>query len=613
MTEATRKLLEQHFDTAFAAPDGIARLRELILTLAMQGKLVEQDTNDPPATELLKEIDAEKQRLTLSSSPRRRGSSKPLPPIKPEEVPYELPQGWEWVRLGEIGIVNPRNDADDSAQAGFVPMPLIPEGYSEKHQFEERPWSEIKKGYTHFANGDIGMAKITPCFENGKSCVFSGLPNGIGAGTTELHIFRNSFNSVVPRFLLYYLKNPHYISKAVPSMTGSAGQKRVPTPYFTEQLFPLPPLPEQHRIVVRIDQLMARCDELEKLRKQREEKRLAVHAAAIKQLLDSEPSFPRRRESSSSEELDPRSPSARGQACGGDEKGRGGDGVSASGWGFIQQHFGELYTVKENVAELRKAILQLAVMGRLVPQDPNDPPASELLKEIEAEKQRLVKEGKIKKPKPLPPIKPEEVPYELPQGWEWVRLGDISLSSDSGWSPQCLPEQRSQGQWGVLKVSAVSWGKFNPDENKALPSNKVPRPECEVKAGDFLLSRANTDDLVARSVIVEETPAMLMMSDKIVRFQLSPHISKYYVNVVNGVDFSRTYYISNASGTSSSMKNVSRKVMSELPVPLPPINEQHRIVAKVGQLMSLCDTLDQQIDAATGKQTKLLAAMMAQV
>ncbi|MDO3379346.1 hypothetical protein [Geoalkalibacter halelectricus] len=212
MTMAIRNLLEEHFDTAFAAPDGIARLRELILTLAMQGKLAEQVPGDPRAAELLETIEVEKQRLVKTGKIRK---PKPLPPIKPEEVPYQLSNGWEWVRLGEIGIINPRNDAEDSAKAGFVPMPMIPEGYSEKHQFEERPWNEIKKGYTHFADGDVGMAKITPCFENAKSCVFSGLPNGIGAGTTELHIFRNSFNSVVPRFLLYYLKNPHYIGSSL--------------------------------------------------------------------------------------------------------------------------------------------------------------------------------------------------------------------------------------------------------------------------------------------------------------------------------------------------------------------------------------------------------------
>jgi len=252
--------IQQHFGELYSVKANVAELRKAILQLAVMGRLVPQDPEDPPASELLKEIDAEKQRLVKTGKIK---APKPLPLIKPEEVPYQLPQGWEWVRLGEIGIINPRNDADDLARAGFVPMPMIPEGYSEKHQFEERSWSEIKKGYTHFANGDIGMAKITPCFENGKSCVFSGLPNGIGAGTTELHIFRNSFNSVEPRFLLWHLKNPHYISKAVPKMTGSAGQKRVPTPYFTEQLFPLAPLPEQHRIVARIDQLMALCDALE--------------------------------------------------------------------------------------------------------------------------------------------------------------------------------------------------------------------------------------------------------------------------------------------------------------------------------------------------------------
>jgi type I restriction enzyme S subunit len=571
MNKQTARLLEQHFDTAFAAPGGIARLRELILTLAMQGRLVEQDPDDPPASELLKEIQAEKQRLVKAGKIKK---PKPLPPIKPEYVPYELPKGWEWVRLGEIGIINPRNNAEDSAKAGFIPMSMIPEGFSEKHQFEERPWNEIKKGYTHFADGDVGMAKITPCFENAKSCIFSNLPNGIGAGTTELHIFRNTFKAVVPRFLLYFLKNPRRIYRAVSKMTGSAGQKRVPTLYFTEELFPLSPIKEQHRIVAHIDQLMARCDELGTLRKEREEKRLAIHAAAINQLLDA---------------------------------------PDGSAWNFIQQHFDELYTVKENVAELRKAILQLAVMGRLVPQNPDDPPASELLKEIKAEKQRLVKAGKIKKSKPLPPIKPEEVPFELPQGWEWVRLGDVSLSNDSGWSPQCLREKRSKGQWGVLKVSAVTWGKFNPDENKALPSDKDPRSECEVKAGDFLLSRANTDELVARSVIVEETPEKLMMSDKIVRFRLSKSMNAYFVNIVNGTKSARSYYIANASGTSSSMKNVSRRVMAELPVPLPPLLEQHRIVARVDQLTALCDTLERQIDAATDKQSEILNAVMARV
>jgi type I restriction enzyme S subunit len=566
MNKQTAQLLEQHFDTAFAASNGIAKLRELILTLAMQGHLVEQDPNDPPASELLKEIEAEKQRLSITSSPRRRGSSKLLPPIKLEEAPYDLPKGWEWVRLGEIGIINPRNDAKDSDLAGFVPMPLIPEGYSDKHQFEERPWSEIKKGYTHFADGDVGMAKITPCFENAKSCVFSGLPNGVGAGTTELHIFRNSFNSVAPRFLLYYLKNPNYISRAVPKMTGSAGQKRVPTPYFTEQLFPLPPLSEQHRIVARIDQLMVCCDALEKLRKEREEKRLAVHAAAIKQLLDA---------------------------------------PDGSAWDFIQQHFGELYTVKENVAELRKAILQLAVMGRLVPQNPNDPSASELLKEIEAEKQRLVKAGKIKKPKLLPPIKPEEVPYELPQGWEWVRLGEIvSLLGDG---IHGTPTYDETGEYFFINGNNLSDGVIEIKENtKRVSITEYEKRKKELTDRTVLVSINGTIGNVA---FYGGEPVMLGKSA--CYLNLFTQIEKHYIKKLINSSYFLEYAFKSATG--STIKNVSLKAMREFCIPLPPLPEQHRIVARIDQLMALCDILDQQIDAATEKQTELLNAVMAQV
>ncbi|WP_454825725.1 restriction endonuclease subunit S [Paraburkholderia xenovorans] len=332
---------------------------------------------------------------------------------------------------------------------------------------------------------------------------------------------------------------------------------------------------EQHRIIAKIDELMARCDELEKLRAAQQGARLTVHAAAIKQLLN----------------IAEHGPHQRAQA-------------------FLAEHFGELYTVQENVAELRKAVLQLAVMGKLVPQNPDDQPASELLQEIEAEKQRLLKEGKIKVPKSLPPVTEEEKPYALPQGWEWARLGNLALSSDSGWSPQCLPRMRKGQEWGVLKVSAVSWGKFNPDENKALPASQNPRLDCEVKSGDFLISRANTDELVARSVVVDYAPPHLMMSDKIVRFKLSCSVNKTFLNIVNGVPYSRAYYMENASGTSSSMKNVSRETMSLLPVSLPPLQEQHRIVAKIDELMGLCDFLEQQIDTATSKQAELLNALI---
>ncbi|MCI1838951.1 MAG: restriction endonuclease subunit S [Achromobacter ruhlandii] len=571
MNKHTAELLEKHFDTAFAAPDGIKKLRELILTLAMQGKLVPQDPNEQPASELLKEIESEKQRLVKEGKIKK---SQPLLPVTEEEKPYALPQGWEWVKLGTLA----------SYKYGKTPPSKNPIYWmSEGGGF---PWISISdlpiRGYVAETAKAVSAEAVSSVFK------YEPIPAGsllmsfkLSIGKTAITEVDAYHNEAIISFIglgqglkfwlfwvLYPVANSGKSKKAIKGSTLNSES-------IGGLLVPLPPSAEQHRIVAKIDELMARCDELEKLRTAQQGARLTVHAAAIKQLLNiAEPAQHQRAQA------------------------------------FLSEHFGELYTVKENVAELRKAILQLAVMGKLVPQNPNDQPASELLKEIEAEKQRQVKEGKIKIPKSLPPVTEEERPYALPQGWEWARLGNLALSSDSGWSPQCLPGMRKGQEWGVLKVSAVSWGKFNPDENKALPASQNPRRDCEVKSGDFLISRANTDELVARSVVVDDVPPHLMMSDKIVRFTFSCNVNKTFLNIVNGVPYSRAYYMENASGTSSSMKNVSRETMSLLPVSLPPLQEQCRIVAKIDELMDLCDFLEQQIDAAISKQDELLNALM---
>ncbi len=605
------KLLEKHFDTAFAAPDGIRKLRELILTLAMQGKLVPQDPNDQPAGELLKEIAAEKKRLVKEGKIK---VPKPFPEIRTEEVPYALPVGWEWVRLGDIGLIGSSSRVHQKDwRASGVPF--------------YRAREIVKLSRNGFVDNDLFITE-----ELFKSLTASGLvPTSgdimiTGVGTigipyvvkendrfyfkdASVLIFKNYFK-ISPFYLLHLFRSQLWNNSIHAESMGTTVHT-LTIVRANETLIPLPPLAEQRRIIAKIDQLMARCDELEKLCAERKQKRLTVHTAALSRLLEpSSPSlsssFPRRRESSDSMPEKTGSPT---ESFGDDKQ----FSKASDAWRFITQHFGELYSVKENVAELRKATLQLAVMGKLVPQDPHDQPAGELLKEIEREKKLLVKGGKIKAPKPLLEIKPEEVPYKLPESWEWVRLGNVSTSSDSGWSPQCLSESRSNTEWGVLKVSAVSWGEFKPDENKALPPGMEARPECEVKEGDFLISRANTQELVARSVVVKATPPYLMMSDKIVRFNFPDKVDIYFINNANSVNFSREYYASNASGTSSSMKNVSREVMSNLPIPLPPLAEQHRIVAKIDQLMALCDAMEQQIDAATGKRTALLNAVMAQV
>lgn len=591
------ELLKEHFDTAFAAPDGIKKLRKLILTLAMQGKLVEQDPNDPPASELLKAIEAEKQRLQATSSPRRRGSSaekklnsrlrgngsmkiKSLPPIKPEKVPYELPRGWEWVRFPEIyfGIGNKQNQIQtkDYLEAGRYP--IIDQGKS------------FIAGYYEDGSRLLHIDQPVVIFgDHTRNIKYVDFDFVIGADGVKILC---PYSPIFARFLYFLIQSFVLIDR------GYARHFKL----LNEKLAPIPPVSEQHRIVAKIDQLMAKCDELEKLRKEREEKRRAVHAAAVKQLLDSASSPaqpllspPRRWGSSASDSLDSRL--------------RGNDGIK-NAWGFIQQHFGELYTIKENVAELRKAILQLAIVGRLVPQDPNDPPASELLKAIEAEKQHLVKSGKIRQPKPLSSIKPEEVPYELPRGWEWVRLGEICSSVTSGSTPPSSEFREDEGIPFIkvynIRNQRVDFEYKRQFVTEGYASTKIKR--SMLYPGDVLMNIVGPP--LGKVAIVPDEFSVWNCNQAIVVFRpLVKELNSFIYQFLCAGEFLNRIVLIGTAG----QDNISLTKSMNIEYPLPPLPEQRRIVAKIDQLMVLCDKLEQQIDAATGKQTDLLNAVVAQV
>ncbi len=235
-------------------------LPKSILQAAVRGKLVPQSIHDEPASELLKRIQEEKSCLIKAGKLKKE---KPLPPISEEEKPYDLPDGWEWCRVGDICSVNPRNNLQDDIQVSFIPMTLISSDYFGGHQQEARKWGEVKQGFTHFAENDVVLAKITPCFQNGKSCIVKNLKSGFGAGTTELHVLRSL--GVDPTYLLNFLKSPEFLSDGEKNMTGTAGQQRVPTEYLKNTLFPLPPIAEQQRIVAKVDELMALCEQLKNI------------------------------------------------------------------------------------------------------------------------------------------------------------------------------------------------------------------------------------------------------------------------------------------------------------------------------------------------------------
>ncbi len=254
------KRIEENFSTLYSVPENVEKLKQAILQLAVQGKLVQQDPKDEPASELLKKIKKEKDKLIVEGKIKKQ---KELPPIKDDEKPFELPKGWEWVRLGDIGLINPRNDIPDNLNVSFIPMALISENYGVMATSEIRTWGEIKKGFTHFANDDVGLAKITPCFENGKAAVFRNLSNGFGAGTTELHIFRKIVNNISSDFIYILIKTPFFVDGGKSQMTGTAGQQRVSKDYFQNYVFALPPSNEQKIIVEKVNELMSLCNTLE--------------------------------------------------------------------------------------------------------------------------------------------------------------------------------------------------------------------------------------------------------------------------------------------------------------------------------------------------------------
>ena len=247
-----------------AFPD---RIKKSILQEAVQGKLVPQNPSDEPASVLLERIRAEKQKLIAEGKIKkdkhesvifRRDNShyEKLDGIEhciDDEIPFEIPETWEWIRLGSLFTINPRNNIADDTVVGFMPMPLLKDGFHSGHTYETKLWKDVKSGFTHFANNDVVIAKITPCFQNRKSAVIHDLPSGYGAGTTELHVLRDYTKMLYIPYFLMICKTHDFIQNGMKNFSGTAGQQRVGKDFIFNYLVPLPPVNEQKRIVEKVN------------------------------------------------------------------------------------------------------------------------------------------------------------------------------------------------------------------------------------------------------------------------------------------------------------------------------------------------------------------------
>lgn len=530
------------FDLIAEAPMALTKVRALVLELAAFGRLT-------PAVAATIEGDAKAEQV----------------PIGRGDQPAELPLGWRWVRVNEL---EPQfqNGASSRGDSDGIPVTVLRLADITNRRVQLSRTRALPIAADQIAKYRVQVGDVLITRVNGSADIvgtFVPIETDINAIYCD-HFIRMRIDAEVidPRYLTVVGATRHLRDQIRSLFITTAGQKTVNQGHIGGLTIPLPPLDDQKRIVEKVDELMALCDRLEAQQKEREKRHAALARASLTRFAD------------------------------------------APTPANLNLLFHKSYSITP--VDLRKAILALAIQGKLVPQDPNDEPAKELVARIAAKR-------RTSNSKEYDRVMPDEAPHEIPFAWSWVRLGDISLKSDSGWSPQCLPEARSGTDWGVLKVSAVSWGVFKPEENKALPKGIAGRPDCEVQPGDFLLSRANTEELVARSVVVDQAPPGLMMSDKIVRFTLPDEIDRGFINIANGSDASRAYYAQNASGTSSSMKNVGREVMCNLPIPLPPLAEQRRIVAMVDQLMALVDGLETQLAASRATAAKLLDVIVSEL
>ncbi|ATF51003.1 MAG: restriction endonuclease subunit S [Citrobacter sp.] len=532
---------------------GIKKLRELILELAVRGKLVPQDPNDEPASVLLERIAAEKAELVKQGKIKK---PKPLPEISEEEKPFELPVGWEWVRLGDIGETNigltysPNNIKETGTPV--LRSSNIQNGILDFTDLVRVSGMEIKSS-SYVEDGDLLI-----CARNGskalvgKNALINSLSEPMAFGAF-MAIFRCNYNNYVKIFL----DSPSFRRNLDGVDTTTINQ--ITQSNLKHTLIPFPPKIEQEKIKNTVFELISLCDQLE----QHSLSSLDAHQQLVETLLTT------LTDSQNADEL-------------------------AENWARISEHFDTLFTTEASIDALKQTILQLAVMGKLVPQDPNDEPASELLKRIAQEKAQLVKDGKIKKQKPLPPINDEEKPFELPDGWEWCRIGNLvnirpELVAPDGYQalPQVAPDIIEKG---TGKVTA----------KRTVKESGVKGPNSRFYKGQIVYSKIRPS--LSKAFLAEYDglcSADMYPLDCFIdsSYLLKSILSEFFLIQVRQAE------------NRIKMPKLNVESFSNILVTVPPNNEQQKILMKLAAIDAFCDKAKSHIQSAQQTQLHLADAL----
>ena len=484
-------------------------LKKSILQYAIQGKLVPQNPQDEPASELLKRIKAKKEQLIKDGKIKKE---KPLPPITQDEIPYDLPQGWQWVRLGEITSIarggSPRpiqayltNDAngipwikigDTQKNGKYINSTkeyIIPEGLSKSRL--------VHKGDFLLTNS---MSFGRPYILNIDGCIHDGWL-----------VISNLFK-VLDNNFLYYLLSSNIIYIQFCTSVSGAVVKNLNSTKVADTIIPLPPLAEQKRIVEKLEEILPLVDE----------------------------------------------------------------------YGKNEEILSEMN--QKLPKQIRQSILQYAVQGKLVEQNPQDEPASELLKLIKTQKEQLIKDGKIKKEKPLPPITQDEIPYDLPQGWEWVRLKDIVYNHG---------QKTPNNSFSYIDIGSINnkQQKLNENENILSKENAPSRARKIVKNGDILYATVRPY-LHNMCIIDKDFSCEPIASTGFAVFHCYSGIFNKWLFYYLLAPIFDNYANSTDNAKGMAYPAISDDKLYKALIPLPPLAEQKRIVAKVEELLNLVNKLE---------------------
>ncbi|ELQ4607138.1 restriction endonuclease subunit S [Salmonella enterica] len=580
---AVEKLIVDHIDTWTTALQtrstagrgssgkidlyGIKKLRELILELAVRGKLVPQDPNDEPASVLLERIAAEKAELMKQGKIKKQ---KPLPEISEEEKPFELPVGWEWVRL---------EDVTDNIHYGYtasadvtkkVKLLRITDIQDDKVIWRNVPGCEIKDSdieQYQLQPNDIVIARTGGTV--GKSYLVDDLQYIAVFASYLIRLKYIKFTNA--NYTKIFLGSQLYWLQLYNGVTGT-GQPNVNGNTLKKMFFPLPPSNEQNKICSRVQTLLNLCDQLE----QHSLTSLDAHQQLVETLLTT------LTDSQNAEEL-------------------------AENWAHISEHFGTLFTTEASIDALKQTILQLAVMGKLVPQDPNDEPASELLKRIAQEKAQLVKDGKIKKQKPLPPISDEEKPFELPEGWEWSLFEDV-VDIQSGITKGRNLANRKLISIPYLRVANVQRGYLDLSEVKEIDIPEEEKDKYHVIKGDLLITEGGDWDTVGRTTVWCHDWYIANQNHVFKGRIIGQGIDPYWLETYMNSPYSRDYFAS-ASKQTTNLASINKTQLRGCPVAIPPSSEAEKIMLKLNDFNELCEKLKLQIQSAQQTQLHLANAL----